>query len=61
MTWETLAGSSFMMRPYQVLKNDSEFDQAIVQNMKSACAFSTLVTPDNSSADEFYSNIIRIP
>ena len=46
MTWETLAGSSFMMRPFQVLKNDSEFDEAIVQNMKSACAFSSLVTPD---------------
>lgn len=61
MTWETLAGSTFMMRPYQILKADQYFDEAVLQNLRSACAFSYLVTPDNSSADEFYANMIKIP
>lgn len=60
-TWETLAGSSFLMRPTQILKDDPNFKEGIQNNLTSAAALSYLVTTNNASADEFYANIIWIP
>ena len=57
-TWETLARSSFLMRPTQTLKEDPEFQEGVNNNLTSAAALSYLVTPNNASADEFYANII---
>jgi len=53
-TWESLAGSSFMMRPTKILKDDPEFKEGLKNNLTSAAALSFLVTPNNASADEFF-------
>jgi len=50
-----------MMRPTRILKEDPDFNEGIKNNLTSAAALSYLVTPNNASMDEFYSNIIRIP
>jgi hypothetical protein len=60
-TWETLAGSSLLLRPTDVLKDDPEFVEGLDNNLTSGAALSYLVTPNNASADEFYANMIRIP
>ena len=59
--WETLWASSFLMRPVKILQKDKDIEAAQNNNLRSACAFSGLMTKNGSSEVEFYKNIVTIP
>lgn len=59
--WETLACSTLMHRPVEILQHDQEIYEAQQKNLRSAVAVAALLTRDNSPEDEFYKNIIKIP
>ena len=59
--WETLCASSFLMRPVNILQKDKDIEAAQKNNLRSACAFSGLMTKNGCSEVEFYKNIVTVP
>ena len=49
------------MRPVEILQRDNDIEVAQKNNLRSACAFSGLLTKNGASEVEFYKNIINIP
>lgn len=52
--WETLCASSFLMRPVNILQTDRDIEVAQKNNLRSAWAFSGLMTKNGWSEVEFY-------
>ena len=50
-----------MMRPVEVLQRDPDIELAQQNNLRSAWAFSGLMTKNGASEIDFYKNIINIP
>ena len=59
--WESLIVSSYMQKPYTVLKDCPQLYDAQLANLKSAIALSGLLTYNGSKDDTFFSNIATIP
>lgn len=59
--WETLCISSVMQRPHLILTPNDEVLERQTLNLKSAFAFSSLVSTPGELEQEFYENIVEIP
>ena len=61
MLWESLLVSSYMHKPFTVLKESKEINECQKGNLKSAVALSCLLTNNNCKLRTFFYNIAIIP
>ena len=59
--WETMLVSTMMQRPIKTVVNHDEIWEHQMNNLTSALALAALRTPNGSSENALYENIVSIP